>query len=67
MNSMYISVCRLLSLSLLLVVSIDFYIDFRWREIALLAAALDPLAYLAAALCPLACLAAALCPLALLT
>ena len=27
-------------------------IDFRWREIALLAAALGPLAYLAAALAP---------------
>ena len=28
-------------------------IDFRWREIAFLAAALDPLAYLAASLGPL--------------
>ena len=37
----------------LLVVSIEFLavgIDFRWREIALLAAALGPLAYLAEAL-----------------
>ena len=37
-------------------------IDFRRREIALLAAVLGPLACLAAALGPLACLAAALGP-----
>ena len=42
-------------------------IDFRWREIALIAAALGPLAYLVAALGPLACLAAALGHLAWLT
>ena len=39
-------------------------IDFRWREMTLLAAALGPLPYLAAALGPSACIAAALGPLA---
>ena len=69
--SLSLSIYLSISLSWLLVVSICRFfavgIDLRWREIALLAAMLVPLAYLATALGPLTCLAAALGPLAWLT